>query len=188
MSQSPDGGRPAFKVRAVLAALGSPSWGMYAGYELCENLALRPGAEEYLDSEKFQIKVRDWKAAEAEGRTLAPYITRLNQLRRAHPALQELRNLTIHGSDDGSVVVFSKSTVRDGVRDTVIAVVNVDPHQTHETTVHLDLPSLGMDWQDRFVVHDEITGEDWTWGEHNYVRLDPFHEPAHVLTVRSTPA
>ncbi len=183
-----DGGRPAFKVRAVLAALGSPSWGMYAGYELCENLALRPGAEEYLDSEKFQIRIRDWKAAEAEGRSLAPYITRLNQLRRAHPALQELRNLRIHGSDDGAVLAFSKSTVSEGVRDTVIAVVNVDPHQTHETTVHLDLPSLGMEWQDRFVVHDEVTGEDWTWGEHNYVRLDPFHEPAHILTVRSTSA
>ncbi|GAA1913139.1 alpha-1,4-glucan--maltose-1-phosphate maltosyltransferase [Nocardioides marmoribigeumensis] len=183
-----DGGRPAFKVRAVLAALGSPSWGMYAGYELCENVALRPGAEEYLDSEKFQIRIRDWKAAEAEGRTLAPYITRLNEIRKAHPALHELRNLRVHGSDDGSVIAFSKSTVTDGVRDTVIAVVNVDPHQTHETTVHLDLPSLGMDWQDRFVVHDEVTGEDWTWGEHNYVRLDPFHEPAHILTVRSASA
>lgn len=183
-----DGGPPAFKVRAALAALGSPSWGVYAGYELYEHVAVKPGSEEYLDSEKYQIRIRDWKAAEAAGTSLAPYLTMLNRVRRSHPALQELRNLRVHASDDGSIVAFSKSTVRDGVRDSVIAVVNVDPHQTHETTVHLDLPSLGMDWHDRFVVHDEVTGEDWTWGEHNYVRLDPFHEPAHILTVRSASA
>ena len=66
----------------------------------------------------------------------------------------------------------------------MIVVVNLDPHATRETTVHLDLPALGLDWHDSFVVHDEITGQTWTWGEHNYVRLDPHHEPAHVLTVR----
>ncbi len=183
-----EGGRPAFKIRAVLAATGSPAWGMYAGFELCENVAVRPGSEEYLDSEKYQIRIRDWKAAEAQGRTLAPYVTMLNHVRRAHPALQELRNVRVHTSDDDAVVVFSKTIVTDGVRDTVIVVVNVDPHHTHETTVHLNLPSLGMDWQDRFVVHDEVTGEAWTWGEHNYVRLDPYYEPAHILTVRSAQA
>jgi starch synthase (maltosyl-transferring) len=178
------GGQPAFKIRAVLAAMGSPSWGMYAGYELYEHVAVRPGSEEYLDSEKYQVRIRDWEAAEAEGRSLAPYVTMLNRLRKQHPALQELRNLRVHGSDDDSVVVFTKSTGDD----TVIVVVNVDPHTTRETTVHLDLPAIGRDWDDRFLVHDEVTGEDWTWGAHNYVRLDPFHEPAHILTLRSTPA
>ena len=114
------------------------------------------------------------------GHTLKPYLTRLNEIRRAHPALQQLRNLTVHSSDDDHTVVFSKT---DG-DDTVIVVVNVDPHGTRETTVHLNMPALGMDWHDQFVVHDEITGESWTWGERNYVRLDPYVEPAHILTVR----
>ncbi len=180
------GGPAAFKVRAVVAALGSPSWGVYAGYELYEHVAIRPGAEEYLDSEKFQVRVRDWDAAAAESRTLAPYLTRLNEIRRAHPALQLLRNVVIHSSDDENVLVFSKqAALPDGGTDTVLAVVNLDPHGTRETMVHLDLPALGRDWHDGFVVHDEITGEDYHWGQHNYVRLDPGHEPAHVLTLRS---
>jgi starch synthase (maltosyl-transferring) len=88
--------------------------------------------------------------------------------------------------------VFSKTgasapSSTTGGDDTVIVVVNVDPHATRETTVHLDLPALGFAETDSFVVHDEITGEDWTWGQHNYVRLDPHHEPAHILTVRRTP-
>jgi starch synthase (maltosyl-transferring) len=174
------GGPAAFRIRAVLAATGSPSWGVYAGYELFEHVAVKPGSEEYLDSEKYQVRIRDWDTAEAEGRTLAPYLTRLNEIRRAHPALQQLRNLTVHSSDDDSIVVFSKSAGED----IVIVVVNVDPHGTRETTVHLNLPALGMDWHDQFVVHDELTGQSWTWGERNYVRLDPYVEPAHVLTVR----
>jgi starch synthase (maltosyl-transferring) len=181
------GGPAAFRIRAVLAAMGSPSWGVYAGYELFEHVAVRPGSEEYLDTEKFQIRIRDWEAAEAEGRTLAPYITRLNEIRRQHPALQRLRNLVVHSSDDDSVMVFSKSVPTDGPDgdgDRVIVVVNVDPHATRETTVHLNMPALGMDWSDQFTVHDELTGQSWTWGERNYVRLDPYVEPAHILTVR----
>jgi starch synthase (maltosyl-transferring) len=182
------GGPAAFKIRAAIAATGSPSWGVYAGYELFEHVAVKPGSEEYLDSEKYQIRIRDWDKAAAEGRTLAPYLTRLNEVRRAHPALQQLRNVRIHWSDDENVLVFSKSAAsgRPGeATDTVIVVVNVDPHATRETMVHLDLPALGMDWGDSFAVHDEITGEDWSWGQHNYVRLDPSYEPAHILTVRS---
>jgi len=174
------GGPNAFKIRAVLAATGSPSWGVYAGFELYEHVALQPGKEEYLDSEKFQIRIRDWDAAEREGRTLAPYLTRLNEIRRRHPALQRLRNLTVHSSEDDSVMVFSK---QEG-EDTVIVVVNVDPHGTRETMVHLNMPALGLDWHDQVAVHDEITDETWTWGERNYIRLDPYVEPAHVLTVR----
>ena len=183
------GGPPAFKIRAALAAMSVPSWGMYAGYELFEHVAVKPGSEEYLDSEKYQIRVRDWDAAEAEGRSLAPYVTRLNEIRREHLALQRLRNITIHHADDENVLVFSKTaTLPDGTEDTVIVVLNLDPHGARETTVHLDMPALGLDWPDTFVVHDEITGQDWTWGEHDYVRLDPYHEPAHVLSVRRTPA
>jgi starch synthase (maltosyl-transferring) len=184
------GGPPAFKIRAALAALSVPSWGVYAGYELFEHVAVKPGSEEYLDSEKYQIRIRDWDAAAAEGRTLAPYITRLNEIRREHPALQQLRNIHIHGADDENILVFSK-TARvptasgdDTDEDTLIVVINLDPHGTRETTVHLDMGALGFEWHDSFVVRDEITGESWSWGEHNYVRLDPHYEPAHVLSVR----
>jgi starch synthase (maltosyl-transferring) len=176
------GGPAAFKIRAVLAATGSPSWGVYAGYELFEHVAVRPGSEEYLDSEKYQIRVRDWDAAEQEGRTLAPYLTKLNEVRRAHPALQLLRNVVIHSSDDENVLVFSKQADDD----LVIVVINLDPHAARETMAHLDLPALGLDWHDSLAVHDEISGQDWHWGQHNYVRLDPYTEPAHVLNVRRT--
>ncbi|GAA5150274.1 alpha-1,4-glucan--maltose-1-phosphate maltosyltransferase [Nocardioides marinquilinus] len=184
------GGPAAFKIRAVLAALTVPSWGVYAGYELYEHVAVRPGSEEYLDSEKYQVRVRDWDAAEAEGRSLAPYITTLNHLRREHVALQRLRNITIHHADDENFLVFSKRAALRQAQgpsdqdDVVLVVVNLDPHAARETTVHLDMPALGLEWGDQFVVHDEITGAEFTWGEHDYVRLDPFHEPAHVLTVR----
>ncbi len=182
------GGPAAFKIRATIAATASPTWGVYAGFELFEHVAVKPGSEEYLDSEKYQIRIRDWEGAERTGRTLAPYITRLNEIRRRHPALQLLRNLTIHHSDDESVLVFSKHAKGPGddrhEDDLMIIVVNVDPHATRESTVHLDMPALGMDWHDRFTVHDELTDESWTWGEHNYVRLDPHHQPAHIFTVR----
>ncbi|HET8961054.1 alpha-1,4-glucan--maltose-1-phosphate maltosyltransferase [Nocardioides sp.] len=179
------GGPAAFKIRATLAATSSPSWGVYAGFELFEHVAVKPGSEEYLDSEKYQIRVRDWEGAAAEGRTLAPYLRRLNEVRRQHPALQLLRNITIHSSDDDNILVYSKQArLPDGETDLVIVVINLDPHSTRETMVHLDLPALGMDWHDSFLVNDAFTGETWTWGQHNYVRLDPGHEPAHLLSVR----
>jgi starch synthase (maltosyl-transferring) len=186
------GGPAAFKIRAVVAATGSPTWGMYAGFELFEHVAVRPGSEEYLDSEKYQIRIRDWERAEDEHRSLAPYVTQLNAIRRAHPALQQLRNVAIHHSDDENILVFSKSAVAstgspdEKVADTVIVVVNLDPHGARETMVHLDLPALGLAWGDSLSVHDEIGGQDWTWSQHNFVRLDPGQEPAHILTVRST--
>ena len=86
----------------------------------------------------------------------------------------------MHSSDDENILVYSKTSGDD----TVIVVVNVDPHAARETTVHLNMPALGLDWHDHLVVHDEITDQTWTWGEHNYVRLDPHTEPAHILTVR----
>jgi len=180
------GGPAAFKIRATIAAMASPSWGVYAGFELFEHVAVKPGSEEYLDSEKYQLRIRDWDAAEAEGRTLAPYIGRLNEIRRAHPALQQLRNLTVHPSDDESVLVFSKQASTDQDEDLLIIIVNVDPHAARDTTVHLNMPTLGMDWDETFTVHDELTGQAWRWGQSNYVRLDPAHEPAHIFSVRRT--
>jgi starch synthase (maltosyl-transferring) len=178
------GGPAAFKIRAVLAALLSPSWGVYSGYELFEHVAVKPGSEEYLDSEKYQYRPRDWAAAEKEGRSLAPFLTLLNRVRREHPALQWLRNLTFHGTDSPEVIAFSKSLPTEDGLDSIIAVVNLDPHATRETTVYLDMSMLGAQWGSALDVHDEITGASFQWGESNYVRLDPFDEPAHLLTVR----
>ncbi|WP_183528100.1 alpha-1,4-glucan--maltose-1-phosphate maltosyltransferase [Micrococcus sp. TA1] len=217
------GGPAAFKIRAVLAALSNPLWGMYSGYELYEHVA-RPGAEEYIDNEKYEFRPRDYAAAEAEGRSLAPYLTRLNHIRRAHPALQDLQNLTLHEADNEDILVFSKTRrhraagwhaaaatgtedlpdigpvfpgVEDpsalveglpGHADTVIVVVNCNPHDVKEATAHLDLSALDLRPQDldaegRFEVEDLITGARWQWSAHNYVRLDPHVEPAHVLRV-----
>jgi starch synthase (maltosyl-transferring) len=179
------GGPPAFKIRAVLAATLSPSWGVYAGYELFEHVAVRPGSEEYMDSEKYQLRPRDWAAAEAEGRSLAPYLTRLNELRRANPALQRLRNLRFHHADNDAILVYSKHETTGETDNIVLVVVNLDPHGTRETTVRLNMPALGLDWDDTMAVHDELTGETYVWGKENYARLDPFDEPAHIFTVRT---
>ncbi|WP_419956901.1 alpha-1,4-glucan--maltose-1-phosphate maltosyltransferase [Rathayibacter iranicus] len=182
------GGRSAYKVRAALAATASPLWGVYAGYELVENVA-RPGAEENIDNEKYEYKTRDWAAAEESGRSLAPYLTRLNEIRRAHPALGQLRNLLVHGSDDDAILVYSKHLQQaftgTGAADTILVVVNTDPHSARETTVHLDLPAIGLDWGARFEVEDLMTGAVWTWGSDNYVRLDAFVEPVHILSVKA---
>jgi starch synthase (maltosyl-transferring) len=180
------GGPAAFKIRAVLASMLSPTYGVYAGFELFEHVAVRPGSEEYLDSEKYQLRPRDWAAAEADGRSLAPYLTRLNTIRRAHPALRRLRNLTFHETDNDAILCFSKRETdpSTGVDDTVIVVVNLDPNAVREGMLTLDLPALGLDLVDAFIVVDELSGQAFDWGQHNYVRLDPFTEPAHILTVR----
>jgi starch synthase (maltosyl-transferring) len=171
------GGPGAFAVRAVLAATLAPSYGVYAGYEHAENEAAHPGSEEYLHSEKYELRPRDWTRQD----TLAPLLTALNRLRRRHPALQQLRDLRFHETDNDQVIAYSKrATTDDGVEDHVITVVNLDPHHVQEATVTLDteLP---------LAVHDELTGATYHWGRHNYVRLDPSSEPAHLLTVRRHP-
>ncbi|PNV36031.1 alpha-1,4-glucan--maltose-1-phosphate maltosyltransferase [Streptomyces sp. DH-12] len=178
------GGRPAFEVRAVLAATLSPTWGIYSGYELCENTPLREGSEEYLDSEKYQLKPRDWEAAAREGRTIAPLITRLNTIRRENPALRQLRDLHFHQADKEEVIAYSK---RRG-SDAVLVVVNLDPHHAQEATVSLDMPQLGLDRHETVPVRDELTGETYHWGSTNYVRLEPGRAPAHVLHVQRPPA
>jgi starch synthase (maltosyl-transferring) len=184
-------GPSAFKLRAVLAATLSPSWGMYSGYELCEGAPL-PGREEYLDSEKFQYRPRDWNSYEPggpnHGLSIAPYITRLNDIRRNHKALQRLRNTVFHATDDEQVICYSRrlesSETGGGPEDVLIVVVNLDPNTTHETLVHLNMPALGLDWFDGIIAEDLITGTTFPWQEHNFVRLDPYFQPAHVLHVR----
>ncbi|MFI8359142.1 maltotransferase domain-containing protein [Streptomyces sp. NPDC085612] len=171
------GGRPAFEVRAVLAATLSPTWGVYAGYELCENTPVREGSEEYLDSEKYELRPRDWAAADREGRTIAPLITTLNRLRRRNPALQQLRDVHFHSTDNEQVIAYSKHAGANSV----LVVVNLDPHHTQEATVSLDMPVLGLDWHGSLAVRDELTGETYHWGRANYVRLEPGRTPAHVL-------
>jgi starch synthase (maltosyl-transferring) len=175
------GGPPMFKIRAVLASMMSPTWGVYSGFELFEHVAVRPGSEEYLDSEKYQLRPRDWAAAEAGGRSLAPYLRRLNEIRRAHPALQQLRTLRFHPVDNPNLICFSKTD--PGSTDAVLVVVNLSSHHTQIGTTALDMPTLGLDWHERFGVTDELTGASYDWGQFNYVELDPYREPAHVFTV-----
>ncbi len=180
------GGPAAFKVRAALAAMLSPSWGIYSGYELCENTPVRPGSEEYLDSEKYQYKPRDWDRAQQAPDGIAPFITRLNAIRKAHPATHWLRNLRFHHVDQPELICFSKRSQRDA--DTVLVVMNLDPHTPREATVWLDMPALGMNERSQFVVSDELSGESYLWGQANYVRLDPATTPAHIFTVTPYPA
>ena len=175
------GGPPMFKIRAVLAALLSPSWGMYAGFELFEHVA-RPGAEEYLDNEKYELRPRDWDAALAQGRSLAPFITTLNRVRRDNPALHQLRNLRFHDIDNPALLCWSKHDLQTG--NTVIVVCSFDSREVQWGNTTLDMPALGLDWHERFTVRDELTGAEYDWGQRNAVRLDPYLQPAHVLTVR----
>ena len=175
------GGPGAFAIRAILAATTSPSWGVYSGYELFEHLPVRPGSEEYLDSEKYQLRPRDFAAAIADGRSLAPLITKLNEIRRAHPALQQLRNVYFHHTDNPDITAFSKRDAATG--DTIVVVATVNPHEWREATVTLDLAALGLEWDGGFTVRDLLTDEEYRWGEHNYVRLDPLGRPAHIFEV-----
>ncbi|WP_295783474.1 maltotransferase domain-containing protein [uncultured Microbacterium sp.] len=181
------GGRPAYKIRAAIAATAAPTYGVYAGYELYENVA-RPGSEENIDNEKYEYKFRDWEGSEASGDSLAPYLRMLNAARRAHPALRQLRNLRVHWSDDDAILVYSKHLDAElsptGSPDTVIVVVNVDPHSARETTVHLDTTVFGIEPGATYDVEDLVTGQVFTWADHNFVRLDAFNEPVHILHVK----
>jgi starch synthase (maltosyl-transferring) len=179
------GGKPAFKIRATIAATAGAIWGMYSGFELYESVA-RPGAEENIDSEKYEFKVRDWATALKSQDTLIPRVSLLNKIRRENPALQQLRNLVTHYSDDPEVLVYSKHIAAEhngGKANTVLVVVNTDPHSVRETTVHLNLEALGVIGE--LKVTDLITGQQFVWGERNYVRLDSFTEPAHILRVET---
>lgn len=183
------GGRPAYRIRAAIAATAAPTYGVYAGYELYENVA-RPGSEENIDNEKYEYKFRDWAGAVERGDSLAPFLTRLNEIRRAHPALRQLRNLSVHWSDDDAILVYAKhldaAVSPDGRSDTVIVVVNTDPHSVRQTMVHLDTRVWGVEPGTPYEVEDLVTGATWTWSDHNFVMLDAFTEPVHILHVKES--
>ena len=176
-------GNPAmFALRAVLASTLSPSWGMYAGYELYEHRAFKEGGEEYMDSEKYEIKVRDWEGAAKKGLTLAPFIAQLNSIRKAHPALQQLRNLVFHDTDSDAIIAYSK---RDG-KDLILVVVNLDPSFAQGTTVHWNMDALGITAQE-FEVKDLLDSASMTWNPHTFVSLNPTRpvgKVAHIVQVK----
>ncbi len=176
------GGPGMFAIRATLAATLSPSWGVYSGFELFENTAVAPDSEEYLDSEKYQLRPRDFAGALARGRSLEPWITRLNAIRRAHPALQQLRDLRFHLVSSESLLAYSKTD--PGTGDTVICVVTLEPFSTVSGMVWLDLPALGLDPLARFRGYDEVSGETYDWGQTNFVQLQPWRAVAHIVWLR----
>src|SRR5699024_5865185 len=178
------GGRRAFALRAILAATLVPTWGIYSGYELVEDVP-RPGAQEQIDNEKYEYKPRDFARALADGSSLEPLLTDLNRIRREHPALQSLTNVTFHGADDPQVLVFSKHldapASGTGAADTVLVVSLTEHDRDSWTTVHLDLDALAVG--ESFEVEDLLTGERFTWGSDPYVILHADGRPAHVLRV-----
>ncbi|MGV9714092.1 maltotransferase domain-containing protein [Gordonia sp. NPDC003424] len=175
------GGPGMFALRAALAATLAPTWGVYSGYELYEHVAVAEGSEEYLHSEKYELRPRDYKAASSRGESLEPWITSLNAIRRRHPALQQLRNICFHHVDNPALIAYSKVDPVSG--DRVIVVINLNPYGTETSTVWLDLPALGFEWHDRFPVRDEVTGYEYHWGQANYVQLEPWHQVAHILAL-----
>ena len=179
------GGPGMFAIRAVLAATMGASWGVYAGYELFENTPLRPGSEEYLDSEKYELRPRDFAGALAQGRSLEPFLTRLNEIRRLHPALCQLRTIRFHSIDNDALLAYSKFDPATG--DTVLVVVTLNPFGAEQGTLWLDMGALGMQPYDRFWVRDEVSGEDYQWGQANFVRLDPGKAVAHILNMPTVP-
>jgi starch synthase (maltosyl-transferring) len=192
------GGRPAFEARAVLAATLAPVYGIYSGFELCENaglerkpwdaegnvrgfLALCDGdykqlaREEYLDSEKYQFKGRDWAQL-----GIRPLFAKLNAIRRANPALQQFRNLQFAHSENDLILAYSK--VAGGNR--LFITVNLDAWNAQETMVSVPLESFGLSEQQSYQVEDLLTGERFTWkGRRNYVRLAPGARPAHIFRI-----
>ncbi|WP_412175768.1 alpha-1,4-glucan--maltose-1-phosphate maltosyltransferase [Cellulomonas sp. SG140] len=173
-----------FAVRAVLAATGSPTWGIYSGYELVEHIP-RPGVEEQIDNEKYEFRPRDWSQADRYG--IALLIGRLNAVRRAHPALQQLRDVRVHPTTDDALVCFSRHVAAEdsatGVADTVVVVVNLDPFHPREGMVLLDLEALGLPALGPVRAHDLLTDATFWWGPEAFVRLDPTVSCAHVVHV-----
>ncbi|WNG80560.1 alpha-1,4-glucan--maltose-1-phosphate maltosyltransferase [Mycobacterium sp. ITM-2016-00316] len=179
------GGPGMFAIRAVLASTFSSVWGVYSGFELFEHRAVREGSEEYLDSEKYELRPRDFEAAVATGQSLEPFLGRLNEIRRLHPALEQLRTITFHPVDNDALLAYSKFDPVTG--DCVLVVVSLNPFGPEEGTIWLDMAALGMEAYDRFWVRDEITGDEYHWGQANYVRLDPVRAVAHILNMPLIP-
>jgi starch synthase (maltosyl-transferring) len=205
-----NGGRPAFRIRLLLAGTLLPLYGIYSGFELCENVPVREGSEEYLDSEKYQLRPRDY---EGHG-NVNDDIEALNRLRREHPALQHYTNLTFHTSENPTILFYRKAAVDPvqqwtsanptmvprkvaqtlglgfptGAREILVA-VNTDPHHVQETMVHVPIHEMGIDDEQSYVVHDVLTGARYTWrGVRNYVRLDPAEQPGHLFVIENVSA
>lgn len=180
-----DNGIAGHAVRAVLAAMGSPSWGIYNGFELIENKQ-RPGFEEQIDNEKYEVKVRDWSKAKQYG--VAEMLTALNKIRRAHPAALSYHNLTVLPTSDPNILAFARHTPAEltgtGQADTLIVVVNLDGHNAHQSMIHLELSELGLPTDRPLNVRDELTGREFQWGWDNYVSLAPWADVAHILSVQ----
>jgi len=170
------GNRSAFKSRLVLAATLSPSYGIYSGYELCENEGI-PGTEEYANSEKYEIKTRNWNSPNC----LREFVAHLNAIRRGNAALQQFANLRFHTTDNDQIILFSKSSAdRSNI---ILVAVNLDPHHPHHCTALVPSDAVGVAPGRSYTVTDLLTGTSYNWGESNYVRLDPQVEPAHILRV-----
>jgi starch synthase (maltosyl-transferring) len=197
------GGRPAFRIRLLLAATLSPLYGIYSGFELGENTPVRPGSEEYLDSEKYQVKPRDWDAED----NINADIERINAIRREYAALQRADNVTFHQSDNPAVLFYRRAgsappkqwvgshwqtippqfagtgTSSTPAPDLLVA-ITTDPLVPQETAVYVPLAEMGLSETEPYTVHDLLTGVSYTWqGSRNYIRLDPAVEPAHVFVV-----
>ena len=179
-----DNGIAGHAVRAVLAAMGSPSWGIYNGFELIENKQ-RPGFEEQIDNEKYEVKVRDWSAADKYG--IAELLTNLNRVRREHPKVFSYHNLTVLESSDPNILAFARHTPAEltgtDKPETLIVVVNLDGHEAHQAMVHLERPDYGIDPKWGAHIHDELTGRDFAWSWDNFVSLAPWADVAHIFTV-----
>jgi starch synthase (maltosyl-transferring) len=172
------GGRPAFELRLVLAATLSPLYGIYGGYELCENEAV-PGTEEYRRSEKYEIRPRDWAASGS----LSGLVARLNRIRRAHPALARHDNVRFLRADDERVIFYAKATPAGD--DALLVAVNLDPFAAHEAVLHVPIESLGIAPGETYEVEDLIAGTRRIFvGRENGVRLEPGRNIAEVLVAR----
>lgn len=176
-------GNPAvFALRAVLAATMSPSWGMYSGYELYEHLPIAEGKEEYRDSEKYEIRIRDWSGAIKKGISLAPFVSELNSIRKKNVALQRLRNLVFHETNSDQIIAYSKLE-RDNL---ILIVVNLDGYYAREATVNWNLEALGLNLAE-FEVQDLLDGKKYRWSSSTYVKLDPARphgKVAHICRVK----
>ena len=173
-----EGGRPAFMIRVLLAATLSPLYGIYSGYELCENKAL-PGREEYLDSEKYQFKERDWNAPG----NIKGWIARINKIRRENRALQLYTNLRFYHAESEAILFYGRMTAaRDNI---ILVVVNLDPHRKQNSFVYVPIEEFGQMESDEYEVYDLLNDARYTWrGRRNYVELDPEIQPAHIFLVR----
>jgi starch synthase (maltosyl-transferring) len=173
------GGRPAFKTRLVLAATLSSLYGIYSGYELCENVPREPGSEEYLNSEKYEYRVRAW---DAPG-NLVEYVTRINRVRRENRALQQYRNLRFYHSDDPDILFYGKMTPEQD--NLVFVAANLDPFARHAGLVDVPIAELGIDWQQSYHMHELISDRWYEWqGARGYVELDPETEPAQIFVLQ----